>query len=568
MEFEIILIAVVVIAVFLFAKSKWDEKQQLIKIDRKNEKEWGNLLDEDYTRDKLDCIKEYYLESQGKHDVDDITWNDVDMDTIYMMLNHTYSSMGQDYLYSMLRKLQIDEAVLLERERLISFFQKDKTARNKLLTEFRFMGKVKGISLYKYISRANDIPKHSPIDSIFMVGLLVVSILLMVLSAFHIVPAIYGVVMFVCTIINNIIHYFNRKAQVEKYFQVFMYIIRMLNSAKELVKLEIPEIAQYISEMKEILVRFRGFERGSYLVFFDSKRGEGSFWDLSLDYVRMIFHVDLIKFDSMVKKVQERKEDIKKLYEIMGLLDATLAIASFRAFLGEDGYCLPEFVSDTKVTISLEAAYHPMIEEPVANSITASRPVLITGSNASGKSTFIKTVAISAILAQTIHTVPAKGYKGSFFQVASSMALRDDLQGNESYYIVEIKSLKRILELSEGEVPVLCFVDEVLRGTNTLERIAASAQILQSFSETASLCFAATHDLELTQILEKYYDNYHFQEEIIGDQVVFDYQLREGKAFTRNAIKLLGMMGYKKEMISKAEDLANEFLETGIWKQV
>lgn len=568
MEFEIILIAIVVIVVFLFAKSKWDEKQQLIKIDRKNEKEWGNLLDEDYTRDKLDCIKEYYLESQGKHDVDDITWNDVDMDTIYMMLNHTYSSMGQDYLYSMLRKLQIDEAVLLERERLISFFQKDKTARNKLLTEFRFMGKVKGISLYKYISRANDIPKHSPIDSIFMVGLLVVSILLMVLSAFHIVPAIYGVVMFVCTIINNIIHYFNRKAQVEKYFQVFMYIIRMLNSAKELVKLEIPEIAQYISEMKEILVRFRGFERGSYLVFFDSKRGEGSFWDLSLDYVRMIFHVDLIKFDSMVKKVQERKEDIKKLYEIMGLLDATLAIASFRAFLGEDGYCLPEFVSDTKATISIEAAYHPMIEDPVANSITASRPVLITGSNASGKSTFIKTVAISAILAQTIHTVPAKRYKGSFFQVASSMALRDDLQGSESYYIVEIKSLKRILELSEGEVPVLCFVDEVLRGTNTLERIAASAQILHCFAETDSLCFAATHDLELTQILEKYYDNYHFQEEIIEDQVVFDYRLREGKAFTRNAIKLLGMMGYKKEIISCAEDMANEFLETGIWKQV
>lgn len=94
------------------------------------------------------------------------------------------------------------------------------------------------------------------------------------------------------------------------------------------------------------------------------------------------------------------------------------------------------------------------------------------------------------------------------------MALRDDLSSQESYYIAEIRSLKRILDAVGEEYPVLCFVDEVLRGTNTVERIAASSQILESLASENVICFAATHDIELTYILEGVYENYHFSEEI------------------------------------------------------
>ena len=147
------------------------------------------------------------------------------------------------------------------------------------------------------------------------------------------------------------------------------------------------------------------------------------------------------------------------------------------------------------------------------------------------------------------------------------MALRDDLAGGDSYYIVEIKSLKRILNrLEEEGNPVLCFVDEVLRGTNTVERIAASTQILKSLSKASVLCFAATHDIELTHLLKKYYNNYHFEEEIVDNDVVFHYQLMRGRAVTRNAIKLLGVMGYDEEIIKEAEGLAEGFLEKGSWE--
>ena len=551
-----------------FVKSKMNEKELIQRFQYRNEKEWGQIPQQSYTQEKFAAIKEYYLANKGEFDVDDITWNDVDMDTMFMLINNTNSSMGEDYLYAMLRKLQVEEKELSKREKLIAFFQKNNGARSELQTEFRIMGKIKEISLYKYINRAEEIPYHSPIASIFMACALIVSVILMILSVFTPIPGVYGVVLFVCCIINNIIHYFQRKARIEKYFNVFMYIIRVLDGAKSLVKKDIPEIKPYLDRLKEISKMFEDFERGSFIVFFDSRSGQGSFWDIILDYFRMLFHVDLIKFDSMAKKVKARKNELNEIYEILGILDASIAVASFREWLGEDGYCLPELVQSEKPFLKMEQGYHALIEEPVANSIHAEKCVLITGSNASGKSTFIKTVAINGILAQTIHTAVAASYKASYFKIFSSMALRDDLQGKESYYIVEIKSLKRILEQTGDKVPVLCFVDEVLRGTNTLERIAASAQILRSFADTNTICFAATHDLELTQMLERHYDNYHFQEQIVKDEVVFDYRLQSGKAVSRNAIKLLGMMGYSKDIIKKAEELANTFLEKGVWENV
>lgn len=199
--------------------------------------------------------------------------------------------------------------------------------------------------------------------------------------------------------------------------------------------------------------------------------------------------------------------------------------------------------------------------------------MLLTGSNASGKSTFLKTVAINAILAQSVNTCAGDRYRAPFFRVYTSMALRDDLAGGESYYIVEIKALKRILDAAaSGDGPVLCFVDEVLRGTNTVERIAASTQILKSLGGASScgassiFCFAATHDIELTELLQEEFDNYHFEEDVRDGDISFNYRLQAGKASSRNAIRLLELMGYDREITARAFRHAEQFLSTGSWR--
>ena len=270
-----------------------------------------------------------------------------------------------------------------------------------------------------------------------------------------------------------------------------------------------------------------------------------------------------MKYASMSGTVRGKKEEIESLLTATGSIDAQISIASWRKSLPY--YCEPCLTGRGYEVTDL---IHPLLSQPVPNSISVSSPVLITGSNASGKSTFLKAAAIAAILSQSVHTAPASSYRSRCCRVYTSMALRDDLTSGESYFIVEIRSLKRVLDAASepGGVPVLCCVDEVLRGTNTTERISASAEILLSLSGMSMQIFAATHDLELTELLKGIYINYHFSETVEGDDVKFSYKLAEGPADTRNAIRLLRVMGYDDAITDRAQERAERYARTGRWE--
>ena len=217
--------------------------------------------------------------------------------------------------------------------------------------------------------------------------------------------------------------------------------------------------------------------------------------------------------------------------------------------------------------IDVEELYHPLLTHPVANSLYAEGGILLTGSNASGKSTFMKNMAVNAILAQALNTSLSKRYRGVVCRIMTSMALRDNLAQGESYFVVEVKSLKRILEASREKTPLLCVIDEVLRGTNTTERIAASESVLAALRRANVLCFAATHDTELTYLLEDLYTNYHFEEQITAQSISFPYRLEQGPARGKNAIALLGNMGIDEKIVKQAERRAAEFEATGSWEK-
>lgn len=552
------LIIIVVILGFLIWKSKYDAKSRKEKLRYQLTKQWGTVPKQEYTSEKFYSLGAYYrLKKNDKTDVDDITWNDIDMDEIFMLMNHTCSAMGEEYLYFILHQLKYDEQDLLEREHLIKFFSHNEEARLKFQEILSNMGKVREISVYEYMNRLKTVPKEDN-----MVHYLMIISILAAISVIFFVPPL-GLLLTIFAALNNIVRYYKRKSEIEAYFTVVSYIIRMLDCVKEIEACNYPELSNYKEKLSKAKKSYAGFRKGARVVA--SKKPTGDLLDVGLDYLRMIFHFDLIKFNSMICTFENSNEDMNLMFETIGLLDSMIAVASFRVLMEE--WCIPKFTDKSKKMLSVKEIYHPLLENPVKNSITQKQCVLITGSNASGKSTFIKTVAINAILAQTIHTVMADDYFASYFYVASSMALTDNLSNHESYYIVEIKSLKRILDRLNNEYPILCFVDEVLRGTNTLERIAASSQILYSFAASNALCFAATHDIELTHILEEFYSNYHFQEQVVEQEILFDYRLYEGRAVSKNAIKLLGIMGYSKEIISKAEALASHFLECGEWEK-
>lgn len=535
--------------------------------DRKRKKEFVLWLREnygvlpkreEYRPEEFVKISGYYKahETDGFR-IDDITWNDLGMDNIFKQMNYTYSAAGEEYLYYLLRTPMPDtgKAALLEKH--IRYFMENKENRISCQTLFAELGKTGKYSIYDYLDYLKLLGERS--NTKHYLGNL--AILLSVALMFFSVQL--GIALLIVILCRNIIGYFKEKKEIDPYITSFGYILRLIRSAQKVEKLPAEVFSQELGELRGCIRKMERFKAGSYIIMSPARmNAAGNPLEILLDYFRMVFHLDLIKFNRMLSEMRKNSGVIDRMITITGYMEAVIAIGAYRA--SRESYCIPEFNGGEELRI--ENMYHPLIENPVKNSITAGRGVLLTGSNASGKSTFLKTVAISAILAQTIHTCPADSYRGGLYRIMSSMALRDDLAGGDSYYIVEIKSLKRILNTaSEPGNKVLCFVDEVLRGTNTVERIAASTQILKSLAGSEVICFAATHDIELTHLLEKDYDNYHFEEEIISDDIVFNYRLMEGRASTRNAIKLLGVLGYDETIIRKAELLAQGFLNKGTW---
>ena len=549
--------AIVVLMIILFIKGIFDVKKERESIIRQIKEEWGNIPSEEYTESKFEAIRSYYdTILDPSLDIDDITWADLNMDEIYMIINNTGSSFGEEYLYALLRKPQFDESVLNERKELINYFTTHKENREKLQEMLLRLGKLKQISLHNYLERTNDVEIKKPwLHYLYAFGFLG-SMLLMIVN----MPL--GIVLTLSFLANNVIAYTRTKAKIEIYFNVLSYVLSVVDGVDELSKSKLDGLEPYMSRLQAAAKEFSTFKKGAGIVL-GGRSATGGLADILIDYLRMIFHIDIMKFNNMIHELRKHMDAILDIYEVVGLLDSMIAVASFRQLANV--YCEPELSHRKEPFLDIKNVYHPMIHNPVKNSIYQKNNVLLTGSNASGKSTFLRTIGINQILAQTIYTTLSNSYRASYFKIYSSMALKDDIFSNESYYIVEIKSLKRILDQLSDEYPVLCFIDEVLRGTNTLERISASAEILNSFSKHKVLCMAATHDIELTHILEKSYTNYHFQEEVVDNDVLFDYKLYKGRAMSKNAIKLLSIMGYDKAIIQAATKRANAFLETGEW---
>ena len=564
---EYIIGAAVFLVIFVIGglyMQKKSEKKRALKI----KESFGLVPELEYTYEKYESIGYYYRERLEKDpennehcNIDNITWHDLDMDKVYMTLNATQSSIGEEYLYYLLRTPELKDDKLTEREKLINFFTKKAEKRVKLQTELSKAGRLDKVSVYEYLGRLEQLDDESNFKHFMCIFLLVAAV-----ASLFIIPVV-GIISLLGVFFYNIISYFKRKGQIENYYAVVAYILRTLDVTNNICNIEDEVLSPYISVLKEQHKQFKSITRGAGLIV--SKKSSGDILEVALDYLRMATHIDLIRFNVMLKKLKSRKDDFDKIYEVIGLLDSMAAVASFRRLMG--AWCIPELIRENKGAgsslsgISATNIYHPMIISPVKNDFTESGNVLLTGSNASGKSTFIKTVAINSILAQTINTVLADSYKGTFFKCMTSMALADNLSDGESYYIVEIKSLKRICDSLRDDVPLLIFIDEVLRGTNTLERIAASSQILSYVGKRNCMLFAATHDIELTYILEKEFYMYHFEEKVEDNGVTFDYKLKSGRAVTRNAILLLKMLKFDSEITDKAEEAADKFLKTGDW---
>ena len=271
-----------------------------------------------------------------------------------------------------------------------------------------------------------------------------------------------------------------------------------------------------------------------------------------LEYVSIYFLHEVRTFQAVMTDVASRRDALRTIFGRIGELDAWQSVASFRAGLG--AYCEPVFTEDGP-RLEVRDARHPLLGEAVANSIAIeARGVAITGSNMSGKTTFLRTVGVNVLLAQTIYTCRAAAYRGRFMRVIASMDESDDLLEGKSYYLVEAERLLKIVKESERPGLVLALIDEPLAGTNSPQRLAASREILHYLVSHNALAMVCTHDVELVSQLQTRgdFEACHFSDLADETGIHFDYLLRQGLDYHGNAIRVLKHLGYPEAILAGA----------------
>lgn len=215
-----------------------------------------------------------------------------------------------------------------------------------------------------------------------------------------------------------------------------------------------------------------------------------------------------------------------------------------------------------KAGLVIEDGRHPLIleQEATPNSVhmTADkRTWVITGPNAAGKSTFLRMVGVNVLLAQVGAAVPAREMTWSPVRLMTDVRIRDNLARNESYFLSEVRRLRRMVLDAGNSIPVLGLIDEPFRGTNSQERTAADIALFEHLAASSHLFLIATHEETLARAAAAMAsaENYHFQEHLHEHGIAFDYRLRPGPAGTKTALRILEQEGYPKPLLDRARQL-------------
>jgi len=498
---------------------------------------WGRRPDRE---NDIETARAYFklheAHGSGCYRLDDGTWNDLDMDAVFALADRTASPTGAQCLYDLLRHPLTDREALEERDRLIEAFRTKRSLREGLQLALRNLeGGGADVLPDALWSPLPDKPRYAMLFP-------VLGVLPILIIALWFLGLVNLLVVVPFLIVNIVVHMLLQRTCDINFFESFQHLGTLIGAAAKISRMEHPEL----KDMRDRLERDLGpAQKISRLLFLLAYRDPNGL----TDYLNLFLLMDLTSFFSAVDKIRANIGALRRLYENVGYLDAIMAVASLRA--GRENYCSPVFLET--VDWEVQDGINPLLTEPIPNSIVFSpQNVLITGSNMAGKTTFLKTIGVNAILAQTLVMAFAARYRSPIVRVKSSIGRTDDLLQGKSYYMAEVEAIKGLIEASDTGTVHLFILDEIYRGTNSVERQAASVEVLKYLANRKDFVLVATHDLALTQLLAKTYANYHFQEEILDDGLSFDYTLHPGPSTSRNAIALLKYVGYPESIVENA----------------
>jgi DNA mismatch repair ATPase MutS len=264
---------------------------------------------------------------------------------------------------------------------------------------------------------------------------------------------------------------------------------------------------------------------------------------------------DLFCLAGLEKWKKNHQEDLNTWLDVLADIEAMNSLAG-NAFAYPE-HTAPQVTWQENVYIEATQMGHPLIpkEKRISNNFNMNglgHTILVTGSNMSGKSTFLRTIGLNLVLAQMGAMVSASKFACAPVRVFSSMRTQDSLEESTSSFYAELKRLKQLLELADekSKSPVFYLLDEILKGTNSADRHKGAEALIRQLHTKSSAGLVSTHDLELGEwgANESYVHNFHFRSDVEHGQLKFDYQLHDGICKSFNASELMRMMGIDIDM--------------------
>lgn len=494
----------------------------------------------------FDLIRKYFENSEALeapfHIISDSCAADLDIDEVFKKIDRTSSKIGQQYLYCKIRTIEGREN-LAKFDALTQLFEATETLRVNAQMNLLKLGSK---NAYRFEELVTSEPIKKPKIIWLVYTLSILSFLLVVMSFLY---PVLVIALIPVLAINMVFHYRN-KWRVSSYLEGVSQLSLALKVSKTLIAFpEIKELfvdTSFIKEIQKIKLKteFVSFEKritNEFALFF---------WMVP-EFIKVLFNLEYILFYSFIDSITSKKNELKKMFHFIGEIDAAISTASIKS--SDNKICTPKFIDKKKIEVS--KLYHPLINNCIVNDLSLiDSSLLLTGSNMSGKTTFIRNVGVNSILAQTLNICFGEKYCAPYFKLYSSIRITDDLLKSKSYYLAEVLTVNELVKASRNGSPCLFVLDEIFKGTNTVERISGGKAILSYLNNSNNIVLVSTHDIELTDILnEEKFELYHFNEQINNGELTFDHKIKKGKLKTRNAIKILELYQYPLEIIEDAK---------------
>ncbi|WP_134385269.1 MutS-related protein [Flavobacterium psychrophilum] len=545
MQYIIALILMIIVYITLIRKKKSE------KINSNN---WFNEKDTNfdfyliskYLNNRINIEKKYYQFITDKVSID------IDLDDVFKKTDRTISKIGQQYLYYKIRVIKNDFKQLEVFQNLIDYFKINQKQRNECIKELSNLNTSNGYYFEELLNK--DVITNKRLVKICLT-INIVFIILIIITFFKHIFFLTLIPVF-CT---NLFFHYRNKGAINYHLDNISEFSKTLNTAKNILKID-PAIKTFFENIDffEPLLKYEKTIKAIIIEKYFKNEYLLPFW-LILELLKVSFNIEVILFNSLLQNINKHKEQMNDLYKFIGEIDSSISFVGFN--LSGNHFCKPTFVNTKEIFV--ENLYHPIIPNCITNTLELkNKSMLLTGSNMSGKTTFVRALAINSIYSQTVNISFADCYKAPFFKIFSSIRTQDNINSNKSFYLDEVLTIKDFITSNNINEPHLFILDEIFKGTNTLERIAIGKAVLSFLNKQNNFVFVSTHDLELADLLvNDNFNLFHFSEDISDESLTFSHKLQKGKLQTRNAIRILGLYDYPNEIIDEANKIYTKSLE-------